>query len=121
MKRSILKDKSKAFALRIVKLYNVLSKDRNEFVMSKQLLRCGTSIGANVAEAFYAESESDFIHKLAISQKECSETLYWLELLRDSEIISPQEFISVNANAEELMKLLTASIKTVKKRLSLNN
>ena len=121
MRQSILKDKSKAFALRIVKIYKVLCGDKKEFVMSKQLLRCGTSIGANVAEAFYAESEPDFIHKLSIAQKECGETVYWLELFKDSEIISSEEFHSLNNDAEELMKLLTSSIKTVKTRLNTNH
>lgn len=121
MKQSILKDKSKAFALRIVKFYNILCNDRKEFVMSKQLLRCGTSIGANVAEAFYAENEPDFIHKLSIAPKECGETLYWLNLFKDSTIISSQEFLSLNTDAEELMKLLTSSIKTVKGRLNTHN
>ncbi len=114
MKRSILKDKSKAFALRIIRLYNFLCKDKCEYVLSKQLLRSGTSIGANVAEAFYGQSEADFIAKLSISQKEAGETMYWLELLHESEYLNDNEFNSVYADAEELMKLLTSSIKTVK-------
>jgi len=118
MKESILKNKSKLFALRIVRLYKFICSDRQEFVMSKQLLRSGTSIGANIAEAFYAESEMDFVHKLAISQKETNETIYWLDLLHDSEYISDGEFESINTDAVEIMKLLTASIKTVKSKLN---
>ena len=83
-KRSILKDKSFAFALRTIKLYQYLSHDKKEFVLSKQILRSGTFIGAMVREAQNAESKADFIHKLAIAQKECDETIYWLELLIQS-------------------------------------
>ena len=82
--------------------------------MSKQLLRSGTSIGANVAEAFYGQSEADFIAKLSISPKETGETMYWLELVHESEYLKDNEFNSIYADAEELMKLLTSSIKTVK-------
>ena len=114
MRRSILKDKSKAFALRIIRLYAFLCKDKCEYVLSKQLLRSGTSIGANVAEAFYGQSEADFMAKLSISQKEAGETMYWLELLHESEYLKDNEFNGVYADAEELMKLLTSSIKTVK-------
>lgn len=86
--------------------------------MSKQLLRSGTSIGANIAEAFYAESEHDFVHKLAIAQKENAETIYWLELLHDSDYLSDKEFESINNDATEVIKLLTSSIKTVKSKLN---
>lgn len=89
-------------------------KDKCEYVLSKQLLRSGTSIGANVAEAFYGQSEADFIAKLSISQKETGETMYWLELVPESEYLKDNEFNSIYAEAEELMKLLTSSIKTVK-------
>ena len=109
-----MKDKSKAFALRTVKLYQYLKTDRKEHVLSKQLLRCGTSIGANVAEAFYGQSEADFISKLSIAQKENAETIYWLELLHDAKFISSTQFESINNDAVELIKLLTASIKTIK-------
>ena len=84
--------------------------------MAKQLLRCGTSIGANIAEAFYGQSDADFISKLSISQKECAETLYWLELLHDSDIIEDAHFQSIYNDATELMKLLTSSIKTMKSK-----
>ena len=83
-KQNPLKDKSFQFALKIIKLYTFLSEQKREYVMSKQLLRSGTSIGANIREAQNAQSKADFIHKLSISQKECDETLYWLELLHQS-------------------------------------
>ena len=118
MKKSILKDKGKQFALRIVRLYKHLCSEKHEWVMSKQLLRSGTSIGANIAEAFYAESELDFVHKLAIAQKEDGETIYWLELLYDSDYLTDKEFESMNTDAVEIMKLLTSSIKTVKEKLN---
>ena len=87
-KKNILRDKSFAFAVRIAKLYRYLVENKKEFVLSKQLLRSGTSIGANIREAYNAESKKDFIHKLAIAQKECDESLYWLELLSAIECIS---------------------------------
>ena len=118
MKQSILKDKSKVFALRIIKLYNYLGTTKREYVMAKQLLRCGTSIGANIAEAFYGQSDADFISKLSISQKECAETLYWLDLLHESHIIEDAPFQSIYNDATELMKLLTSSIKTMKSKLN---
>ncbi len=122
MQQSILKDKSKVFALRIIKLYNYLGATKHEYVMAKQLLRCGTSIGANIAEAFYGQSDADFISKLSISQKECAETLYWLDLLHESHIIEDVPFQSIYDDAIELMKLLTSSIKTMKsKHLTPNN
>ena len=118
MKQSILKDKSKAFALRIIRLYKHLVNTKNEYVLSKQILRSGTSIGANVAEAFYAQSDADFISKLSISQKETSETIYWLELLQESDYISEVDFNSINTHAIELMRILTSSIKTMKTKLN---
>jgi four helix bundle protein len=86
--------------------------------MSKQLLRSGTSIGANIRESFYAESKSDFIHKLAIAQKECNETLYWIELLYATNYLTKIEFESINIDAIELIKMLTSSILTTKKSQS---
>src|SRR5690242_10108812 len=80
MKENLLKDKSFMFAIRIIKLYKYLCDEKKEFVLSKQVLRCGTSVGALVREAEHAESKADFVHKLAISQKEINETIYWLEL-----------------------------------------
>ena len=93
-----------------------MCSEKQEFVMSKQMLRSGTSIGANIAEAFFAESDMDFVHKLAISQKEAGETIHWLELLHESDYLSDAEFESINKDAEEMIKLLTTSIKTVKSK-----
>jgi four helix bundle protein len=88
MKESILREKSYQFALRIVKLYQFVVSEKSEYVLSKQILRSGTSIGANVEEANQAESKADFIHKLSIAQKESFETDYWLRLLRDSNYLT---------------------------------
>ncbi len=112
MKNSILKDKSMAFALRIVKLYRYLCDEQHEYVLSKQILRSGTSIGANIAEAFYAQSPADFIAKLHIARKEAGETAYWLDLLNASSLITNTSYLSISSDCEELLKLLTSSIKT---------
>ncbi len=117
MKENILKDKTLKFAIRIVNLYKFLVDEKKEFVMSKQLLKCGTSIGANCREGDYAESKPDFIHKFSIAQKECNETMYWLELLYSTSFINENEFRSINSDAIELMKLITASIITAKNSL----
>jgi four helix bundle protein len=103
-------DKSYAFSLEIIKLYKNLSS-KNEYVLSKQILRSGTSIGANVEEAQAAFSKKDFIHKMSISSKEARETLYWLRLLSDSEMLD-KEFNSLLSMAEELIKLLTSIVKS---------
>ena len=116
MKKSILKDKSKAFALMVIRLYKYLCEEKKEYILSKQLLRSGTSIGANIAEAFYGQSEADFVSKLSIAQKETGETMYWLELLHESEYLKRNEYDSIYSDAEELIRLLTSSIKTVKER-----
>ena len=115
MKENVLKSKSFKFAIRIVNLYKYLIQDKKEFVLSKQLLRSGTSIGAMVHEAEFAESSNDFIHKMAIAQKEINETIYWLELLKETEYISTKEFESIHADAIENIKLITSTIKTTKK------
>lgn len=117
----VLKDKSMEFAIRIVKLYKYLAKEKHEIVMAKQLLRAGTAIGAVQREGEYAEGKADFVHKYAISQKECSEVIYWLELLYQSGYLTPAQHCSMNKDAEELMKLLTASIKTAKSSLITNH
>lgn len=113
--RSVLLDKSFAFAVRIVKLFEHLRASRKEYVMSKQLLRSGTSVGALVREAQNAESRRDFIHKLAIAQKECDESLYWLELLRETEYLTSEEFESISSDASELLKIIRSAILTTKK------
>ena len=117
MKDSILKNKSKAFALRIIKMYNYLCAEQKEYVMSKQILRSGTSIGANIAEAFYAQSLADFIAKLYISRKEAGETIYWIDLLKASSYIGEQEADSISSDCEEILKFLTSSIKTMKDKI----
>ena len=115
MKESVLKDKSYKFALRIVKLNRFLNEEKKEYVLSKQILRSGTSIGANVVEGNRAESKPDFIHKLSISLKESFETEYWLNLLKDSEYISEKQAESLILDCNELQKMLISSIKTAKK------
>ena len=112
---SILKHKSLAFAKRIVRLYQYLSQDLREFVMSKQVLRSGTSIGANVAEAIYGSSKKDFVSKLQISQKEAAETLYWLELLNSCNYIPDDLYQSLYGDCQELLALLSATIKSCSK------
>lgn len=107
------KYKSKKFAVRIVRLYQYLCNEKKEFVLSKQLLRSGTSIGANLAEAECAISRKDFLSKVYIALKECSETLYWLELLEETDYLTEQEFQSLNADCEELKKMLSATTKTI--------
>mgnify|MGYP003486393173 FL=1 len=116
MKESILREKCKVFAIRISKLYKFLTEDKKEFVMSKQILRSGTSIGANFAEAIYGVSEADFLNKLAIAQKEASETIYWLDLLHETDFITQNQFDSLHTDADELLRLLAASIITIKKK-----
>ena len=106
--------KSKAFALRIIRLYKYLQKEKNEYVLSKQLLRSGTSIGANVKEAVRGQSKADFYAKLNISLKEASETEYWLELLHESDYIEDNAFESIYTDCQELIKLLVAITKTQK-------
>ena len=113
-REDILKVKSYAFALRIVKLYKFLTMELKEYVLSKQLLRCGTSIGANVAEAGQAQSKADFVHKLSISLKESAETQYWIELLRDGEFLNVDQAESILVDCREIQRILTASIKTAK-------
>ena len=114
--RSIIYEKSFRFSLRIVKLYQYLQKSKRETVMSKQLLRCGTSIGANVAEAQHAQSRADFCSKLNIALKETTETKYWLRLLRATDYLTEREAESMLRDCTELEKLLTAIIKTMKQR-----
>ena len=113
--------KSKRFAVRIVRLYQYLSEEKHEFVLSKQVLRSGTSIGANLAEAESAISRKDFLSKVYIDLKECSETLYWLELLKDTDYITTEQFDSVFRDCEELKKMLTATTKTINSTLNSPN
>ncbi len=116
-RKSIIKDKIFVFAIRIVKLYKHLCESKKEFVLSKQLLRSGTAVGALVRESQNAESKADFIHKLGIAQKECDETIYWIELLNKTEFLNEKEFESINNAAIELLKMLRSAIITSKKQL----
>ncbi|MBR5811791.1 MAG: four helix bundle protein [Alistipes sp.] len=113
---SITRSKSKDFALRIIKFVKLLQDGEIGRIISKQLLRSGTSIGANLRESYNAQSKADFINKLHIALKEADETAYWLELLYESKIINKQYFDSLYSDLEEIIALLTASIKTLKKQ-----
>ena len=117
MKESILTEKSLNFAIRIINTYKYLSEIKKEYVLSKQLLRSGTAIGALQREGSFAESKADFIHKYGIAQKECNESIYWLKLLYRTNYINQKEFDSLTNDAIELMKILTASIITAKKSI----
>lgn len=116
--KGILKEKSFAFAVRIVKLYKYLAETKKEYVLSKQLLRSGTAIGAMIREAQNAESKMDFIHKLSLSQKECDESIYWLELLKETCFISEIEFQSIYQEVEAILKMIKSSILTTKKNIN---
>lgn len=118
MKDNIVKNKSFDFAVRVVKLYQYLVSEKKEFVLSKQLLRSGTSVGAMVREAEHAESKLDFKHKLAIAQKEINESMYWLELLLKTDYLNQQAFESLNNDAIEIIKLITSIIKTTKSNIN---
>ncbi len=117
MRESVLRDKSYQFALRAIKLYQYLSSEKKEFVLSKQVLRSGTSIGANVEEANQGQSKADFVHKLSVAQKESFETHYWIRLLRDSNFLTEKLANSLLEDCEEIQKLITTSIKTAKENL----
>ena len=104
------------FSVRIVNLFKYLKHQKDEYTISKQLLRCGTSIGANISEAISAESTADFIHKLGIAQKEANETLYWLDLLKITDYISEKEYQSINSDCEEIRKIITSIILTSKQK-----
>jgi four helix bundle protein len=118
MKENIVKSKSFAFAVRIVKLYQYLCNDRKEFVLSKQLLRSGTSVGAMIREAEHAETKNDFKHKMAIAQKEINETIYWLDLLKETNYLTVEQYESINIDAIEIIKLITAIIKSTKANIN---
>lgn len=118
MKNNVVGDKSFAFAVMIVKLVKSIQDQKKEFVMTKQWLRSGTSIGENIKEGNNAESKADFIHKLSVAQKECSETIYWLELLKETEYITEAQFINIQTDAVELIKLLTTILKTTKSNIN---
>jgi four helix bundle protein len=113
-KKNVVVEKSFDFAVRVVNAYKFLCGEKKEFVLSKQLLRSGTSIGANIRESQNAESTADFIHKLGIAQKEADETLYWLELLFRTEYLSAEQFRSLENDLTQILKLIRSVIITSK-------
>ena len=119
-KDNIIVQRSYAFALQIIQLYKSLI-DKKEFVLSKQILRSGTSIGANIHEAVASESKKDFVHKLGIAVKEARETSYWLSLLKDSAYISIDEFDRLNNSCDEIVRILNSIILTTKERYFSNS
>ena len=114
MEKNVLLDKSKAYAVRIIRLYRYMAEAKREFILSKQLLRSGTSVGANCREAYRAQSTADFTAKLGIALKEAEESAYWLELLSETEYITTEQFNSLYADNDELIRLLVSIIKTTR-------
>ncbi len=121
MKPNIVADKSKAFALKIIELHNFLINEKREYVMSRQILKSGTSIGANIRESKNAQSALDFINKLSIALKEADETAYWLELLTESKTIEPTISNPLHSDLNEIISLLTSIIKTTKNNINNKN
>lgn len=117
LKKDTVKFKSFQFAIRIVKLYQFLSKTKNEFVLSKQILKSGTSIGANINESQQAQTKKDFLTKMNISLKECTETKYWIELLHATDYIDKKQKDSIFDDCIELEKMLTSIVKTTSERI----
>ncbi|RDV11054.1 four helix bundle protein [Pontibacter diazotrophicus] len=113
-KENVLYNKAYAFAIRVVKAYQYLEKEKREFILAKQLLRSGTSIGANVAEANGAISDAEFSAKLSIAYKECLETKYWTDLLKDTGYINEKQHVSMFTDADELGKMLFTSIRKIR-------
>ncbi|MDR1206956.1 MAG: four helix bundle protein [Rickettsiales bacterium] len=121
MKESVLRDKSETFTTRIINMHKYLCKEKKEFTISKQVLRSGTSIGANIAEAGSAFTKKDFVCKLGISLKECAETRHWLKSLRNAEFLSEKEFESIYNDCLEIGRMLNSSIITAKNNLEKEN
>ena len=119
MGKSVVYELSKKFALRIVKLYIFLKEERKEYVMSKQIYRCGTSIGANIAESQFAQSDADYISKLSIALKETAETVYWLELLHETDFISTKQYESILNDAKTIIGTLVNIINKIKNKNSI--
>ena len=115
MGENVIETKSFDFAVRIVGLYKHLTQEKKEFVMAKQLLRCGTSIGANVAEAEKGQSKADFNAKMNIAMKEANETYYWLRLLRRTDYLNEKEFLSMEKDIREILAIITAICKKTNK------
>ncbi|HJO95060.1 MAG TPA: four helix bundle protein [Victivallales bacterium] len=118
MKDNVIKNKSFAFAIRIIRLYQYLCNNENEYILSKQLLRSGTSVGAMIREAEHAESKLDFKHKMSIAQKEINENIYWLELLKETDYLNQEQFESINNDAIEIIKLITSILKSIKSNIN---
>ena len=116
-KDNVIQQKSFAFAVRIVNLYKYLTSEKKEFVLSKQLLRSGTSIGANVEESIGGQSEKDFVAKLSIAYKEARETMYWIKLLQATDFLNKEQSDSLLADAEEICKILGSIQKTMKGKI----
>ena len=116
--KDIATKKSKVLSIKIINLYKMLCTEKKEFVMSKQVLRAGTSIGANLAEAEFAISSKDYVLKKTIALKECAETIYWLELLHDTKFLEEKIFIELQNECMEVLKLLQSSIKTLRRNNS---
>ena len=114
MKNNVLAEKSTEFGVRIVKCHQFLCKEKHEYVLSKQIYRSGTSIGANVHESIFAQSKADFISKLSIALKEAGETSYWLKLLFRTDFLEKSHFDSLFQDCDELIRILTSSIKSAK-------
>ncbi len=114
MKENPLKDKSYDFSIRIVKLSQYLHRDKKEFVLSNQVLRSGTAVGALIREAEFGQSKADFISKMSVSLKEANETEYWLSLLKDTDFINEKQFVSLQSDCMELIAMLVSTVKTSK-------
>jgi len=114
VKKNVVQEKSFCFALRIVKLYKYLKENKKEYILSKQLLRSGTSIGANIEEAIGGQSKNDFISKISVAYKESRETLYWIKLLRESNYLNQKQSESLIDDCEEIIKIITKIQKTMK-------
>lgn len=116
--KNVARVKSRRFAIRIINMYKYLCNEKKEYILSKQVLRSGTSIGANIAEAECAMSRNDFLSKLYIALKECNETVYWLDLLHETDYLDDDMFESIFKDCMELKRILSASTKTIKSRFS---
>lgn len=117
LKENLVYKKAFKFSIRIVRLYKYLVEEKNEYILSKQILRSGTSIGANIKEGIVAQSKKDFLSKMYVSLKEADETEYWLEILNQSEYIESKVYDSIIEECKEINKLLCATVKTTKKNL----
>ena len=121
LEENTVKYKSKKFAVRIINLYKYLCDEKKEFILSKQVLRSGTSIGANIAESETAMSQKDFLAKIYIALKECNETLYWLDLLYETDYITDNQFQSLKSDCEEMRRMMSATTKTMLSNMERNS